>query len=212
MVTFIPDPPEVKYLDHLLLDAATGRIKLLSASVYSGIDPLHLAVWGGMQARYVFPTTELIDWLRTFIRDRKAIEIGAGNGDLGYHLGIPMVDNYCQQIPEIRLYYELMRQSPTNPRSDVERIDAVTAIKKYRPGVVVGAYITQKYNGGAGGNMYGPEEEDILGESRCYVHIGNEKTHGDKRIRRHPHQALQFDWLVTRSMRPDSNVIYVWGG
>lgn len=211
MVTVIANPPEVEYLDTLLLDGANGRIKLLPASVYSGIDPVHLAIWSGRHAMYAFPTTELVDWLRTLIGERKAIEIGAGNGDLGYHLGIPMVDNYCQQIPEVRSLYEAMRQAPTSPRSDVEKIDAVVAVKKYRPQVVIGAYITQKYKGGNNGNVYGPEEEEILEGTRCYVHIGNEKTHGDKRIRRHRHQTLRFDWLVTRSMQPESNVIYVWG-
>ena len=44
----------------------------------------------------------------------------------------------------------------------------------------------------------------------CYIHIGNETTHGNKRIRKHPHERLQFDWLFTKSMHPKENVVYVW--
>lgn len=205
-------PCDVTYLDDLLLDAASGRIKILPASVYAGIDPTHLVVWGTAHARYTFPTKELIDWLRTVIAGRKAIEVGAGNGDLGYHLGIPRSDNYSQQIPHIRAYYELLRQVPTRPSADVERMDAVAAIHKYNPRVVVGRWITQKYKeGDKNANIYGPEEEEILGLTECYIHIGNEVSHGDKRIRSHPHRALRFDWLVTKSVLPEANVIYVWG-
>ena len=209
------NPDDVNYLDGQLLDSSTGRIKLLPASVYKAIDPIHLVAWGNLRARYVFPTTELIDWLRSMIGNRKAIEIGSGNGDLGYHLGIPMTDNYCQQTPFVQMLYALQRQVPTNPSPDVERLDAVDAIIKHRPHVVVGGYITQRAYlddpvDGKSGNMFGPEEAVILERADIYIHIGNETTHGNKRIMIHPHETFQFDWLVTRSMYPDQNVIYVW--
>jgi hypothetical protein len=41
-------------------------------------------------------TVELVAWLHDRIAGRKAIEIGAGMGDLGYHLGIPQTDSYAQ--------------------------------------------------------------------------------------------------------------------
>jgi hypothetical protein len=204
-------PDDVKYLDSQLLDRETGRIKLLPASVYKDIDPIHLAVWGSLKARYSFPTKELIDWLRGVIAGRTAIEIGAGNGDLGYHVGIRMTDNYSQQFPEVKLWYALQSVVPTEPPSDVEKLDAIAAVKKYQPQVVVGSFITEKwYKGGATGNMFGPEEEDILAGTDCYIHIGNEVTHATKRIRKYPHETLKFDWLITKSMYPDQNVIYVW--
>jgi hypothetical protein len=204
-------PNDVAYLDDLLLDA-TGRIRLHPASVYQEIEPLHLTVWGVLKARYCYPTVELVEWLRNVIGDRKALEIAAGNGDLGYHLGIPMTDNYCQQYPDVKAYYELTRQVPTNPRPDVEKLDAIAALEKYSPEVVVGSFVTQVHRQGeAKGNMYGPDEELILKGSRCYVHIGNELTHGDKRILKHTHESFRFDWLVTRSVEPRKNIIYVWG-
>ncbi|HEY3283412.1 MAG TPA: hypothetical protein VGN26_14180 [Armatimonadota bacterium] len=55
---------------------------------------------------YQFPTRELVLWLQELIRGRRAIEIGAGNGWLGWHLGIPMTDSYQQsEHPDTMLYY-----------------------------------------------------------------------------------------------------------
>jgi hypothetical protein len=209
-------PNDVKYLDSQLLDSNTGRIKLLPASVYKGIDPIHLMAWGTWQARYSFPTIELIEWVKAKIGDRKAIEVGAGNGDLGYYLGIPQTDSYCQLIPWVQLYYRMNGQVPTNPLPDVQKLDAIEAIDKYKPQVVVGSFITQKAyddspNDGKSGNCYGPEEENILSRADCYIHIGNDSPHGNKRIKKHPHEVLRFDWLVTKCMDPAKNAIYVWG-
>jgi hypothetical protein len=202
-------PEDVKYLDDLLLDKATGRIRLLPASVYKNIDPVHLPVWGVLKARYSFPTVELVDWLRETIRSRRALEIGSGNGDLAYHLGIRPTDNYCQQFPDVELYFRLIGQVPTRPTGDVEKIDALSAIKKYNPEVVVGSYITEQWKGGTSGNMYGPKESDILNFAD-YIHIGNESTHANKTLITLPHQSFHFDWLFTKSFDASKNVIWIW--
>lgn len=78
---------DVLYLDKILL-ADDGRIKLLPYTVYKDIPSVHLMAWGTWRARYSFPTIEMIEWIKDKIGDRKAIEIGSGNGDLGFHLDI----------------------------------------------------------------------------------------------------------------------------
>lgn len=203
---------DVLYLDDVLL-SSDGRIKLLPAAKYHEIDYCHLMAWGGMRARYTFPTIELVEWLKDKIAGREALEIGAGNGDLGYHLGIRRIDNYSQLQPDVILWYALHGMEVTQPTPDVEEIDAIDAINKYRPKVVVGSFITQKSYGDVknSGNVYGPEEENILQGTDCYIHVGNENAHGDKRILRHPHQKFKFPWIVTKTIDQSKNVIYQWG-
>lgn len=104
-------------------------------------------------------------------------------------------------------------QVPTHPTKDVEELDAIAAIDKYKPEVVVGSFITQKsYDNSPldGGNCFGPEEEDILKRVKCYIHVGNDGPHGNKRILKHPHEVHRPEWLVTKCMDQKKNAIYVW--
>lgn len=183
-----------------------GLIKLLPAEAYKDIPQDHLFLWCVQNAIYQLPTLELIEWLKKF---EDAIEICAGNVCLGRFLNIRSTDNYCQQIPEVKMYYAAIRQTPTNPPAFVENIEANEAIKKYKPKTVIGSFVTQKYNGVGEGNDYGPMEEEII-KSATYVHIGNEDSHADKRILSKRHKVYRFPWLVTRSIDQKKNIIWVW--
>jgi hypothetical protein len=74
-------------------------LRLLPYAAYDRIHPEGLRLWCHKNARYGLPTIECIDWLRKFIGGRSAIEIGAGYGDLAYHLGIPATDSHCAAAP-----------------------------------------------------------------------------------------------------------------
>lgn len=208
MLSILPNA-DVSYLDGLLLDA-NGRIRLLPASEYAVIDPLHLRLWSVQNARYCLPTTELIDWLKDKIAGRSAIEVAAGNGDLGFHLGIPATDSYCQRRPDVLQYYAFLKQAPTKPTADIFEEDAIQAIDKRRPQVVVAAWLTHKWTGTGDGNMYGPDEAEILDRVETYIHIGNEDTHRIKPILARKHESLKFPWLVSRAANPSNNIIYVF--
>lgn len=200
----------ISRLDNRLLDN-NGRIRLLPASFYRQIDHEKLILWCNRRAIYVVPTYELVTWLHKRIRGRKAIEIGAGNADLGYHLGIPMTDSYVQLRPEIQLYYNTAGVAITRPKADGECLDAAEALVKYRPDVVIGAYISQKaYDDKEKASFYGPEEKEILCRVENYIHIGNENTHGTKRILEYQHEVYYPDWLITRAIEPHKNCIFVW--
>jgi len=198
-------------LDGFLLDNITKRIKLLPASVYEGLDRTELRIWCHYRARYLLPTVELVDWLKNRINGRRAIEIGAGNGDLGYHLGIKSFDNACQQYPDVKLAYLLAGQVPTNPPSDVMRVDAIQAIHDYQPEVAIGAWITDKFVEGAfEGNMYGPNAYQII-QSVEYIHIGTERIHGRRKILEFPHETFKPPGVVSRtSVNPPDDVIHIW--
>jgi hypothetical protein len=130
-------------LDAMLL-GTDGRMRLRHAAELVRIPTQSLALWCHVRARYGVPSVELVTVLRAIIGDQPALEIGAGMGDLGFHLGIRMTDSALQVTrPEVRLYYGLLGQPTIDPPSDVERIDANEAVKKYRPKVVIASWVTQ---------------------------------------------------------------------
>ncbi len=198
-------------LDSQLLDHQTNRIKLLPASTYSELDRTELRIWCHYRARYLLPTIELIEWLKNRIDGRSAIEIGAGNGDLGYHLGIPAFDNGCQQYENVKLAYLRMGQVPTNPPPDVMRIDAIQAIHDYRPEVAIGAWITDKFaEGSVEGNIYGPDSYQII-QNVEYIRIGTEKIHGRSKILEFHHETVKAPGLVSRtSVNPPDDIVHIW--
>ena len=199
-------------LDEKLLDG--DRIKLLPASSFAQIESQSLSIWCNQRARYGIPTTELIDWLKLQIGDRHAIEIGSGNGDLAYHLGIKGTDNYCQQSSAVKALYDLSGLAVTDPGVDIEKIGAINAVRKYKPQVVIASWVTQKYKDGDKGNdqssVYGVDEVELIGLVQAYIHIGNLGSHNLKRALDLPHKVYRFPWLVSRSIQPQDNVIYVW--
>lgn len=210
MTTILPNE-DTSYMDATLL-GKDGGVRLLPASEYARFPRHHVQMWCVRNARYQLPTTELVEWLRSEIGGRKAIEVCSGQGDLGRHLEIPMSDNRCQQRPDVQAYYEIIRQKPTNPPGDVPEADAVAAVKWLKPQVVVGAWVTHRFTGDLqlGGNEFGPVEEEILALSETYIHVGSEATHGRKPIRAIKHRELKFPWLVSRAADQSKNVIYVW--
>jgi hypothetical protein len=201
----------VDYADTTYIDKDTigedGLVKLLPAAFYKQLNHNHLMIWCARHALYVVPTVELVEWLKPF---DNAIEICAGNACIGRFLGIPSTDNYSQCIPEISAYYKYLGMVPTNPPKFVEKIDANAAIDKYAPKTVIGCFVTQRHiEGEAEGNMHGPIEEEIINKA-TYIHIGNSHTHNTKRILSMPHFTYNFPWIVTRSINPDKNVIWLW--
>ncbi len=193
------------------LDPQGRFLRALPASVCLAERRETLQSFAVVTARYVIPTLELIEWLRNEIGERSALEICAGQGDLGHHLGIRMVDDYQQTKPMLADYYRLLGQAPTSPPPDVREMDAVKAVRKFKPDVVVGGFVTHRFFAGmAGGNQYGPIEEEIIEACSTYIMIGNERTHADKPILKLPHRTYKFPWLVTRARFPEANAIFVW--
>lgn len=184
-----------------------GRLRILPHAFYKTQEVNTVLFFMHQFGIYVLPTLELIEFLRANIVG-SAIEIGCGNGAIGRALGIPVTDSKLQQEPLIAAYYKSINAPIISYPADVEKLDAEAAIQKYKPKTVVGAFITHKYNG-KNGNMYGVIEEKII-QSAKYIHVGNNVTHGDKPILKHPHQSLYFDWLITRSVNQEENRIMIF--
>lgn len=192
----------------------SGKLKLVSATEYDNFSHDEIRVFCHKYARYGLPTMELVEFLKEIINGRNAIEIGAGHGDLGCHLNIPMTDSKCQASPQLQLYYSAMGQPTIKYPADVEKLEALDAIKKYQPQVVIGSWVTQWLDPNKpatkGGSMYGVKEGELLKLVETYVVIGNLDSHGDKDIIDLPHEEIVLPGIRSRASNPVNNRIFIW--
>ena len=205
---------DVNYLDELLLDEQ-GRLRIVPSSVYEGLNWDELRLWMHHRAVYGLPTTELIEYLTGLIGDRTAIEIGAGNGCFGRALDIPMTDSFTQRDPEVAFLYQIQGQPTVDYGSDVEKLEALEAVKKYRPQVVFGSWVTQWSPGPHHpGSAWGIREDQLLELVETYIVFGSIRNHGTKDICARPHHVATNDptspevpWMWSRAK---DTALYIW--
>jgi hypothetical protein len=190
-------------------------IKLLPSAAYDAFDRDGLRVWCHQNARYGLPTVELVEWLKTYINGRPAIEIGAGSGDLCHHLGIRGTDSKLQDDPRAAIYYQLLRQPTIHYPASVERLEALVAVKKYRPRIVIASWVTHwvdpsKPPPHGEGCMFGVREDRLLKLGVTYVFIGNLLIHQHKPILKLPHREIQVPFLRSRASVPALDRILIW--
>lgn len=209
-VSFIENH-DVTHLNSVLLDN-NGFCRVLPANEINSIDRNSFRLWCGQNAVYLYPTLELVEYLTDFIAGRSAIEVGAGNGHLGNALGIQMTDSGMQTRPEIIAQYQMMGQACTCPPANVDIVDAVDAVNKYQPQVVIASWLTHKWEPGMStGNMYGPDERLIIDGVENYVHIGNDAIHWEKPVWSMPHNKAYHPWVVSRAGAKELDHVAVWG-
>jgi hypothetical protein len=206
---------DITYLNEMLLDE-NGRLNIVPYDYLKDVPQDHIMQFCVEQGFYSIPTIELMTFLKNEIGDQsdKAIEIGAGNGVISRTLGIRGTDNYMQANPKIKAYYETLQQATVPYGNEVENIDANSAVQKYKPSIVIGAWCTHKYNPTEHwreGNEFGIDEKKILRKVDKYIHIGNEKIHGKKPIlKQKPSRIIKEDWILSRSQHSKQNVIWIW--
>lgn len=171
---------------------------------------------------YVWPTLELAQWLH---QRGVEMEIGAGNGALAEYMCIRATDNYSQ-APDYRCPPKLAgkqwiwQQGQDAMRAagqafvtyglHVERIEAMEAVIRYKPAVIVGLFITHQFKtGDQDGNQFGPDEEKLIRRA-TYIMVGNAHTHRNKRILPLANETHEFPWLITRGTDQALNRIWVW--
>lgn len=206
--------PNADAVDKRLL-LPSGRLKLLPAAEFDAIAPNDLAYFCWRTGRYGLVTQELITFLGHALHGRRAIEIGAGNGDLGFHAGIPMTDLKLQDQADVAAFYAATKQPTIKYPADVLKLEAVEAVKRMRPAVVVGSWITHWVDprldpGPAGGSVYGVQEDKILSAGASYLMIGHIDVHDRKPLRRKHHIVFNIPGQRSRS-DAEGDAIYVWG-
>jgi hypothetical protein len=207
-------PANTRDISSEVIDAR-GRLRIMPAAYYKGTTGAERSFVCVKHGLYGLPTVELCEWLHDRIGERQAIEIGAGNGAMAEFLAIRATDNYMQQNAAIHAYYRLLGQPPITYGENVERLEALDAVKKYQPQVVIGSWITHRYNPAEhwrGGNQYGPDTKEILRLCDEYVLIGNEKTHARDPLWELPHEVFYPPWLFSRVDNYARDFVAVWKG
>lgn len=206
------DPSQVRDISPEVLDEA-GRLRVMPASYWAGITPHERALFGHRQGIYSFPTVELVEHLRELIAGRRAIEVGAGHGVLAEALGIMATDNRMQIKHPYNRVYELTGQPPVRYGANVIDIDANSAVRRYKPKVVIGCWVTHKYDRrrhSAGGNEIGINEGDLIDRAEQYVVIGNDLVHRDKEIWSRPHTKTRHPFIFSRATNGTPEFLAVW--
>lgn len=193
---------------------SSGRLRLMPANYYADTTALERSLFCVRYGVYGLHTQELADWLRTFIAGNSAIEIGAGNGVLAEALGIPATDNHMQTWPHIRALYSVSQQPLVKYGPNVECLDALVAIRRYKPFIVIGSWITHLFrprDAHRDGNQYAPDERAILAACSYYVMIANDAVHAKHPLLDRPHERIDAPWLYSRSLR-GRDFIGIWRG
>ncbi len=189
-----------------------GSLILHPASFYRNIPFDDLRYFCHLHARYSIPTVESIDFIQDVINGRGAIEIGAGHGDTGLHLGIVRTDSKLQEETLIRHKYDSMQQPVIKYPWDVEKLEALKAVDKYRPKVVVASWITtfsKKYTPHYNSSPFGVKEKSILKMVETFILIGSVEIHGTKPIMQLSHDETMAEWLFSRKPVQE-NRIWIW--
>ena len=190
-----------------------GRIRELPASVWLQFPWEELRMFMHEYPVYVLPTTELLDVLEDLTDGLKTIEIGAGSGSIGRHLGIKMTDSYLQQDnATVKKLYELTGQPVIHYPPDVIKADALTAYRRFKPECILGCYVTHRWlEGMQNGNMYGVDFERLLPLIKRLVLVGNKHVHWENPIMSFKHREIDLHGtVITRNEDRSADRIYVW--
>lgn len=212
MEAFAIDPTRVRDISSYLLDSH-GRLRVTSARTLEATTAQERLLFGVRQGVYSFPTDELCDFLRARIAGKIAIEIGAGHGLLAQALSIPATDNRQQEEAEVQAYYQQIGQPTVRYGENVEKLDAASAVAKYRPNVVIACWVTHQFDPGrarAGGSVSGVDEASLIASCDEYIFIGNEHVHAHKPIWKLPHEKLTPPWIYSRAVNGSRDFIAIW--
>jgi hypothetical protein len=208
------DPSRIRDISAAVLDNH-GRMRVLPAAFWTSTTPSERALFGHQHGIYSFPTTELVEYLRELIDGRSAIEIGAGHGVLAQALGIPATDNRMQAKARYRRIYEQAGQPTVKYGRNVVELNAAAAVRRYRPDVVIGCWVTHKWEPhrhGAGGNEIGIDEANLIANVEQYVVIGNDQVHGFKPIWELPHSRTYLPFIYSRAANGSPDFLAIWPG
>lgn len=214
----ISNKADIARLEKLFLDTL-GRVIPVAAAALKEFKQEDISAFCHLYAIYQVPTIELIDWLRCELEDflypkawgHKVIEIGAGNGCIARNIPIAATDNFLQRQEHIKSYYKRLGQPVIQYGEDVVNLEASKAVATFKPAVVIGCWVTQY---GAtdmvvDSSRLGIKELDFAGKVKRYIMIGNEDIHRRKLVlKEFSYKALKFDWLYSRHLVREKNVIY----
>lgn len=204
-------PEDISELESVLLGQA-GLLRPVPFAAIKGFSQTQISYFCYKHAVYQIVTTELVDFVSTQIDGFNTIEIGSGNGCLGRALGIPLTDNKMQDREDVKGFYRRLDQPTISYPDDVQKIDALTAIKRKKADCAVGSWVTQKYKVGMReGNFLGVDGAILSKQLKRYVFVGNyDRAQQQEVLRYCTPVEYKFEWLVSRSMNRAANLIWVF--
>ena len=187
-------------------------MRILPASVWQSFPWKEVRMLLHELGLYVVPTEELIDFLDKQIGDNSAIEICAGNGFIGRELGIPVTDSYQQQDDmTTKMYYQAFGQPTIRYPKDVIKLEANKAVDRFRPHTVLACYATHKWRYDTmSGNDKGVDFNRMMRRIHRLILVGNTEVHKDNPLMALPHEEIVLPGLITRSVHPETNRIFIW--
>lgn len=204
---------DVTNLDKILKPG--GLLQAVHTSVFKDIIHDDLRLWCHNNGVYGIPTIAAIALIKELFLGR-TIEIGAGNGVFGREFDIPSTDSYIQDDPTMKLLYASIGQPTVEYGANVERIDALDAVAKYKPNTVFASWVTQivreDESPDTPGCMHGVDELEMIKHIDRYVIFGNERVHADKKLFKLPdvnvtvHSSQHF---ISRAQYPALNRVWV---
>jgi hypothetical protein len=201
---------DLSELNAKFLDNKRNMRLLFASELHQfGFDKLRL--FAHQEAIYQFPTIELISALKSEIGKMSCIEIGAGRGDIGRHLGITMTDSHQQKEPHFKKLYSELKQPTIKYPKDVEKLNYKDAIKKYRPEIVLACWVTHQYNlkrHESGGNETGIDSDWIMKRVKKLIFVGNTEVHKFWQIPGYSSYVIQFiPGIVSRAAMGDNFMV-----
>jgi len=198
------------YKNYDILDERR-KLKIKSAEFWHQLGWNARRTFLHFEGQYFLPTVEsliLINDLIGAVPRDECLEIGAGNGWLGWLLGIKMTDSYLQEDPATKFMYAFAQQPIIKYGLDVERMEAVEAVKKYRPHTVIGSWISEKQ---PDGNPFVVDELEMMKYCKRYIFIGTETQHDYKTlIRTGLGRKYKAPGILSRAKDDSVNAIWVF--
>lgn len=212
MSTYILKNENIEPLEKVLFDK-NHQFKIVSYKEIQSFSQNIVSLFCLKYGLYCVPTRELIDFLRSETDENNTIEIGAGSGIISRELNITATDSFMQLVPKYKALYEKLGQTIINYGNNVVKMDANHAVNYFKPDFVIASWCTHKFNPDEywrEGNEVGIDESQIVKTVKKYIHIGNEHIHQYKPILQLRHREIRADWLVSRALQSDQNVIWIW--
>lgn len=188
-----------------------GEFQILDASFWNQFRQFDILKFMNEEALYVLPTEELLCFLDNEIGEDTALEVGAGRGLIGRELNIRTTDSYQQSDILMKKIYGSFNVPVIKYPKYVEKIDAVSAARKYRPHTILGCFVTHKWRGDTkSGNDWGIDMTKMFSYSKKFILVGNKKIHCDNPLMRIPHREIFLEGLITRGFNPELNRVFIW--
>jgi hypothetical protein len=197
-------------MDSLFLSFRIPR--MVSRTLYEDQDPLHIAAWANKRGFYSLPTIELGEFIREWIGGRSAHEIGAGHSAMARYLGIYHSDPRYQ---DKKGWANSAAQAANLPTAYVPAYvankNADQVLCSYKPKVILAQWVTPKGTT-SHTNFYGPDYPALMEQVETLIFVGNQSVHPYIReALGTPAIEMKGTHIVSRAMKPEENVVWVWG-